>query len=97
MKADNKTKKQIIAAKDREILELKAQLAHVYHFAKSTIDKAGNKHMTGSGVLLQITALGGREIVLPVMIKDGLSEETINALKSDIVRSYELATLFKPL
>lgn len=96
MNQNKKTKKQIIADKDRQILELKAQLVHVYHFAKNTIDKAGEKYMAGSGVLLQITALGGREIVLPVMIKDGLSQDTINSIKADLIRSYELATLFKP-
>lgn len=95
MKAE-KTKKQIIADKNREILELKAQLAHVYHFAKATIDKAGEKYMMGSGVLVQITALGGREIVLPFMVKDGLSQDTIEAIKADIIRSYELTTVFKP-
>jgi hypothetical protein len=91
-----KTKKQIIADKDRQILELKAQLIHVYHFAKSTIDKAGEKYMMGSGVLVQITALGGREISLPFVIKDGLSQETINAIKADLIRTYELSTIFKP-
>ncbi len=80
----------------RQVLELTAQLAHTYHFADATIDKAGHKYSMASGVLLQLTAIGGKELILPVMIKDGLSPETIAAIRKDLARSYELATMFKP-
>lgn len=80
---------------ERTILELKAQLAHSYHFADATIGKAG-VNLMGSGVLLQLTGLGGNEIIPPVMIRDGLSEETIAALRKDLARSYELAVAYKP-
>lgn len=94
MKTDKtpKTRAQL----KREILELKSQLAHVYHFADHTLNKAGGKYMMGSGVLLQLTAIGGEEIINPIMIKDGLSEETIAAIRADIIKSYELSTMFKP-
>lgn len=50
----------------------------------------------GSGVLLELTFIGGKEAISPVVIKDGLSAETIAAIKADIRRSYELAVAFKP-
>ncbi len=80
------------AALQRQILELTAQLAHVYHFADATISKAGTNYLMASGVLLQLTGIGGKEIILPVMIKDGLSA----AIRKDIARSYDLAVAFKP-
>lgn len=89
--------------KDARILELERKLGealagqvHQYHFAGSCLDKASTDHLTGSGVVLTLTVLGGRKICEPVLIRDGLSKETITALKADLVRSFELATLFKP-
>lgn len=78
----------------RKVRELEAQLAHAYHFADAYLDKAGN--LMGSGVLLRLDALGGKEIIPPVMIKDGLSPAIIAAIRADLVRSYELAIAFKP-
>lgn len=80
---------------ERQVLELNAQLIHVYHFASLGIAKASVNHLMGSGALIQISALGGREIVNPFVIKDGLSDETIKALKADMQRSYDLTTIFK--
>lgn len=90
-KAKTKTRADLL----RENLELRAQLAHVYHFADATIGKAGDSLM-GSGVLLQLHALGGRELINPVVIRDGLSADTIEALRRDFARSYAGATAFKP-
>lgn len=79
----------------RQVLELESQLAFVYHYADATLHKAGSALMA-SGVLVQLTGLGGRELVRPFVIRDGLSDATIAALKADIVRSYDIATAFKP-
>jgi hypothetical protein len=95
MTKTKQTKAQLIAKQQRQILDLESQLAHRYHFAATSIDKAGTKHMMSSGVLLQLTANGGRELINPVMIKDGLSDETIAAIKADLKRSYDLAVMFK--
>lgn len=81
---------------EHQVLELKAQLACAYAQASRDIEKSGTDHMMASGVLLQLTALGGREIIKPVVILDGLSDETIEALRKDLIRSYELATAYKP-
>ena len=80
----------------RRIVELEGQLSCMYHFASQGIDKAGKKHMMASGVLLQLHALGGKEIIPPVIIKDGLSDDTIKAIKADLKESYDLSVMFKP-
>jgi hypothetical protein len=94
MTKPNKPAKKTRAQLEREILELNAQLFHVYHFANANIGKADTKRFMGSGVLLQLTAIGGKEIINPVMIKDGLSDATIAAIKSDLKRSYDLLAAF---
>ena len=79
----------------RKIAELTAQLASTYHFASAELHKAGDSLM-GSGALLTLHALGGRQLICPVVIRDGLSADTIAALQRDIARSYEGAVMFKP-
>lgn len=96
MKPNKQTKAARIAELERKLGEALAGQTHTYHFAEKGIDKASTKHLMGSGVMLTLTVLGGREICAPVLIRDGLSDETIAALKADFVRGYELATLCKP-
>jgi hypothetical protein len=93
-KQTTKPAKKTRAQLARQVLELTAQLAHVYQFANTEIHRASQKHMMASGVLLQLTAIGGKEIINPVMIKDGLSDETIAAIKADLKRSYDLAIMY---
>lgn len=95
MASTKKTKGPTKADLARKVMELTAQLASTYHFADAALHKAGSP-LVGSGVLLQMNALGGRELISPVVIKDGLSPETIAAIRKDIQRSYELAVMFKP-
>lgn len=80
----------------RQVMELKAQLAYNYHYADAKVGKASTEHMLGGAVIVQLFGLGGREIIDPVAIRDGLSDETIAALRKDIKRSYDLAVQFKP-
>lgn len=90
-----KPKKATRADLERKCMELEAQLAGMYHFADAELHKAGDRLM-GSAVIVQLHALGGREITKPFAIRDGLSADTIAALRRDIVRSYEGAIAFKP-
>lgn len=90
------TKKQRIATLERKLCEALAGQAHTYAFAEMGIEDANTSRMLGSGVVLTITALGGAELCRPVLIRDGLSEESIAALKSDLRRSYEVAIEMKP-
>lgn len=80
----------------RKVKELEAQLVHQYHFATRTIDRASIRKTMGSAVILELTFLGGAKVFEPVAIKDGLSDETIAAIKADLKRSYELTVEFKP-
>lgn len=91
-----KPKQPTKADLQRQVMELKAQLAHTAHFAAAELHKASTDHMMASAVILQLHALGGREIVRPVAIQDGLSPETIQAIHRDLIRTYELATMDKP-
>ena len=96
MKAKTQMKAKTRRQLEREVLELKAQLSSTYHFASATIEKASTKYLMASGALLQITAIGGRELIIPTVIRDGLSAETITAIKKDIKRSYDLSVMFAP-
>lgn len=86
---------QRVAQLERKVLELEAQLSYTYHHANLTIDKTSTDHLMASGVLLQLSFIGGKDAIPPVMIKDGLSKETIEAIKADLKRSYDLSVMFK--
>ena len=75
----------------RKNTELAGQLAGAYKRASRDLPKASTAHLTASGVLLQLTVLGGRQLIEPVVIRDGLSLETIEAIRADLHRSFELA------
>lgn len=92
----NKPVKLSRQALERKILELEAQLVHRHAFADTELHKAGTDRMMGSGVLIQISTLGGKDIINPVVIRDGLSSETISAIRGDLKRSYAICTLHKP-
>ena len=78
----------------RNIFELSSQLAHSYFAVDSQLDRFGDA-MAGGGVILRLDALGG-SCTNPVLIRDGLSKETIKAIKADLARSYLLAVQLKP-
>jgi len=90
------TKAQRIADLEMKLREALAGQAHVYHYADCGLDKASTDHLMGSGVILTLTTLGGREFVPPVLIRDGLSDQLIQSLRVDLRRSYELAVMPKP-
>lgn len=85
-----------LAAAERKAWELRAQLAHRIGQAFDDLPKAGTEHLPASGVIVTFTALGGREIVAPVMIRNGLSAATIAALQDDLCRTFEAATMVNP-
>lgn len=81
---------------ERENAELRAQMTSTYVFAAKDLTKTGTDTLMGSGVLVRLTALGGRDLVPPFVIRDGLHPDTIGALRADVVRSYEAALSIKP-
>lgn len=80
----------------RKLKEAIASQVHVYHFADIALNKLSTDNLAGSGVILEITVLGGRTGIEPTLIRDGLSKETIEAIRADLKRSYDIATIFKP-
>lgn len=90
------TKAQRIADLERKLCEALAGQIHTYQFADAAVGKASTDHLMASGVILTLTALGGREIVAPVLIRNGISKETVEALRADFRRSYAEAAMFKP-
>jgi hypothetical protein len=96
MTKPKQTKAQRIAELERKLMEAEALQVHNYHFASAGLDKASTDHLMASAVILTLTAIGGRVICRPVAIKDGLSKETIAALKADMVRGYADTVAFKP-
>jgi hypothetical protein len=77
-----KTRKDL----ERRILELEAQSALTLKSSIKVIDKAGEP-MFASACIVHITALGGREILPPFAVYDGLSKDTIDRLKTDLQRT----------
>lgn len=80
----------------RRLLTSEASQLHNLHFASADIQKVCNSKMQGSGVILSIKALNGADIVKPTMIANGLSQETILAIKADLTKAYEYTIELKP-
>lgn len=80
----------------RKLKEAIASQIHIYHSADLALDKLSTDNLAGSGVILELTVLGGRTGIEPTLIRDGLSKQTIEAIRNDLKRSYDLATMFKP-
>ena len=91
----SKALKAEIAALERKLFEAKAQYAATIGAAFDAIPKAASDYMA-SGVILEISAIGGKAVIPAVMIRDGLSHVTVKAIQSDLARSFELATLVNP-
>jgi hypothetical protein len=77
-----KTRKEL----ERRILELEAQGALTLKSSIKAIDKAGEP-LFASACIVHITALGGREILPPFAIYDGLSKATIDCFKTDLQKT----------
>jgi len=96
MAPKKQSKADRIVELERKLREAEAAQAHVYHFAIPELRKCTEERLMGSGVVMTLTHLGGRQVFKPVLFRDGLSQATIDALAADMERSYELATRFTP-
>jgi hypothetical protein len=88
-------KRETLADLRQMVSDLEAQIASRCSFACGEVERAGG-NLAASAAILEIRALGGRVIVNPVAIRDGLSPETIAAIQNDLRRSYALATISQP-
>ena len=66
-----------------------------YNIVYGNLKNANIDKLMGSGVLITVQGIGGKHIIDPVLIRDGLSSETVEAIKNDIKRSYDLSVLYK--
>lgn len=89
MKSQKQTKAQIIQEQQRRIKELEAGRIMNKSMAYNALKKFGEPCF-GSAVIITIECLGGKLKIDPFAISDGLSNETILALKADIKRSIDL-------
>lgn len=96
-------KQALITEMQNKISELQNKLfvseasqLHNLHFASADIQKASSSKMQGSGIILSIKASNGTDIVKPTRIVNGLSQETISAIKEDLRKAYEYAIELKP-
>ena len=96
MKPGKQTKAQRIAELEEKLEEAKAYHIYRHHFASKALDRFSTDKLMGSGVVLSLTLVGGKELFEPVLICNGLSKEIIAALKADLVRSFNYATEMKP-
>lgn len=86
----------LIKELERKNLELKAQLAYVYRYARIGIEKADRSKIKGGAVVVQLHYLGGKEVCPAFALKDGFSPETIAALTEDLRFSYDQAVEIRP-
>lgn len=84
-----------IAQLERQLWEAKSQYTQRISSAFDALDKARDAYI-GSGVILSVSAIGGKEVIPPVMIRDGLSDNTIKAIQKDLRHSFEIATMVNP-
>jgi hypothetical protein len=67
---------------------------HNVALAIADIEKLLTVNFAGSAVILKIDSISANkpDLVRPVEVIDGLSKETIEAIKKDLIRSYKLKT-----
>lgn len=82
------SKRPTYAELQRRVMELEAQHPAASRAALRDLPKAGDS-LHASAAVLTITALGGRVIVGPVAIRDGLSAQAIDALRADVNASLQ--------
>jgi hypothetical protein len=87
----------VIKRLTRERDEALAQVPYRHAFASNALHKLSTDRLLGSGVILSLTLLGGQQPFEPVMISNGLSNETIKALRNDLFRSFQYNTEVKPM
>jgi hypothetical protein len=94
MTIKKQTKLQQISTLQRQKRELEAQLVGMLHFVRLGLH--GARGVKGGAVIVQMHWLGGKEVCPPFAIKDGPSNETIDALIADVRRTFDEATELKP-
>ena len=93
---EKKTKAQRLVELERKLFVAQASQIYRHHFASKALDRLNTDKFMGSGLIVTVTYLSGEQAFEPVMICNGLSKETVAALKADLARSFNYATEMKP-
>ena len=80
---------------EQKLVESLASSPTRYTIAHGALKNIHTDKLMGSGVLITIQGIGGKQIIDPILICDGLSSETIEAIRNDIKRSYDFAVMYK--
>lgn len=82
---------------DMEINEAVCSQIHNYHFSSNELLKFGLEYYRGSGLILGgVFSLSGKQLMKPITISDGLSNETINSILDDLKRTFDYKIELKP-
>ena len=79
-----------IAMLERTLFNLKSQDIGAYKLANEQLRALAKKSLFGSGVVVQILHLDGKDALSPIMIADGLCKDSIRFLCDNVIRSHEL-------
>lgn len=79
-----KSKQKSREALEAEIKMLRASLRCNLAVASKQLGDVTNKRFMASGVIVSITSLNGSPLVEPFVCSDGLTQETVSALRKQI-------------
>jgi len=88
--------KERVKQLESKLFESEAYQIHRLYFADKEVKNLTTDKFMGGGVILTVHSLGGKELVGPVLISDGLSDDTIQGLRKDFSRSFERRIVLKP-
>jgi hypothetical protein len=83
-----------IAELEQKLFECAAQLPHKHYYVSDALEKY--VELEGSGVIVTFQQLGTELKIDPILIRNGLSRETVRALQKDIRASWEDSVVFEP-
>lgn len=79
--------KKTVAELERQIIKLEAAQIIRLKCSYDNALKASTEKYMGSGLIIQVTDLEGKNVIDPTMIVDGFSKELIDALRAEIHQS----------
>jgi len=87
---DEREMQEEIRALRAEVRMLRAQDVMAINNAIREIKRLTQDRFMASGVIMSFTDLRGKELVEPVLVQDGLSDDTISSIKDDLERTMKI-------
>lgn len=79
--------KKTVAELERQIIKLEAAQVSRLKCSYDKALKASVEKCMGSGLIIQVTDLEGKNVIDPTMIVNGFSKDLIDALRAEIYQS----------